>query len=210
MNFKDYKIEEFLEELKIDIPSPGGGSVAALVSALASSLNSMVYSFTVNKKSFDKLDEENKTQMIEFKDKSDRFISESVMFMEEDRRTFMELMDTFKLPKESEKDKKYRNEEIRKKTINAMECPLNLAKKAIDFYDNIDFAVEFGNQNLISDAVVAAILIHSAIESAVVNVLINFNSLRNKEGYENIKEQCSILIEESLKRKNKITNLFGI
>ena len=52
MNFKDYTIDKFLYELKTDLSSPGGGSTAALVSALAGALNNMVYSFTVDKKSF--------------------------------------------------------------------------------------------------------------------------------------------------------------
>ena len=50
MNFKDYTIDKFLYELKTDLSSPGGGSTAALVSALAGALNNMVYSFTVDKK----------------------------------------------------------------------------------------------------------------------------------------------------------------
>ena len=33
MYFKDYSIDKFLYELKTDLPSPGGGSTAALVSA---------------------------------------------------------------------------------------------------------------------------------------------------------------------------------
>ena len=44
MRFKDYKIDEFLEDLSSSSPSPGGGSVAGLVAALSGSLNSMVYS----------------------------------------------------------------------------------------------------------------------------------------------------------------------
>ena len=53
MEFKEMKILEFIEDLSGDKSSPGGGSTAALVSALASSLNDMVYSFTVDKKSFE-------------------------------------------------------------------------------------------------------------------------------------------------------------
>ncbi len=60
MYFKDYSIEKFLYELKTDLPSPGGGSTAALVSALAGALNTMVYSFTIDKKAFEKLDNNNK------------------------------------------------------------------------------------------------------------------------------------------------------
>ena len=59
---------------------------------------------------------------------------------------------------------------IKERTIAAMESPLSLAKDSLEFYDNIEFAVEFGNKNLTSDAIVASILLHSAIESAIVNV----------------------------------------
>ena len=59
MNFKDYTIDKFLYELKTDLSSPGGGSTAALVSALAGALNNMVYSFTVDKKSFENVNHEN-------------------------------------------------------------------------------------------------------------------------------------------------------
>lgn len=64
MEFKEMKILEFIEDLSGDKSSPGGGSTAALVSALASSLNDMVYSFTVDKKSFENLTEENKAEML--------------------------------------------------------------------------------------------------------------------------------------------------
>ena len=201
MNFKEYSIDKFLYELKTDLPSPGGGSTAALVSALAGALNSMVYSFTVDKKSFEKLDDNNKEKMINLKEKCEEFISKSIYYMEADRDTFTALMDTFKLPKDTDEEKRYRSQMIKEKTIAAMESPLNLAKDSLEFYDNIDFAIEFGNKNLTSDAIVAAILLHSAIESAIVNVFVNFKSLGNKEGYENIPDECKKIIELSLDSK---------
>ncbi len=210
MNFKDYSIEKFLYELKTDLPSPGGGSTAALVSALAGALNSMVYSFTVDKKAFEKLDDNNKEKMIVLKERCEDFISKSISYMEADRDTFTALMDTFKLPKDTDEEKIYRSKMIKEKTIAAMESPLNLAKESLEFYDNIDFAIEFGNKNLTSDAIVSAILLHSAIESAVVNVIINFNSLGNKDGYENIPNECKKIIESSLVRKTDIVKAFGI
>ena len=210
MNFKEYSIDKFLYELKTDLPSPGGGSTAAFVSALAGALNSMVYSFTVDKKSFEKLDDNNKEKMINLKEKCEEFISKSIYYMEADRDTFTALMDTFKLPKDTDEEKRYRSQMIKEKTIAAMESPLNLAKDSLEFYDNIDFAIEFGNKNLTSDAIVAAILLHSAIESAIVNVFVNFKSLGNKEGYENIPDECKKIIELSLVRKTEIVKSFGI
>lgn len=210
MDFKDYSIDKFLYELKTDLPSPGGGSTAALVSALAGALNSMVYSFTVDKKAFEKLDDSNKEKMINLKEKCEQFISKSVAYMEADRDTFTALMDTFKLPKDTDEEKRYRSQMIKERTIAAMESPLSLAKDSLEFYDNIGFAVEFGNKNLTSDAIVASILLHSAIESAIVNVFVNFNSLGNKEGYENIPAECKEIIESSLVKKTEIVKSFGI
>ncbi|WP_195987750.1 cyclodeaminase/cyclohydrolase family protein [Clostridium sp. D53t1_180928_C8] len=210
MNFKEYSIDKFLYELKTDLPSPGGGSTAALVSALAGALNSMVYSFTVDKKVFEKLDGYKKEKMRNLKNECENFINKSMFFMEKDRNTFTALMDCFKLPKETEEEKSYRSKTIREKTIEAMEAPLNLAKTALGFYENIEFAVEYGNKNLTSDAIVSAILLHSAIESAVVNVFVNYNSLGNKEGYENIPNECRKIIAESLSKKTEIVKAFGI
>lgn len=210
MNFKDYTIDKFLYELKTDLPSPGGGSTAALVSALAGALNKMVYSFTVDKKAFEKLDDKNKEKMLVLKEKCEAFISKSICYMEADRDTFTALMDTFKLPKDNDEEKKYRAKTIKEKTIAAMESPLNLAKDSLEFYDNIDFAIEFGNKNLTSDAIVAAILLHAAIESSIVNVFVNYNSLSSNEGYEDIPEICREIIRKSLSKKELIVKEYGI
>lgn len=208
MEFKDYKIDEFLSDLASDLSSPGGGSVAALVSALAASLNSMVYSFTIDKKSFEKLDDENKQKMIKLSDESKKLIEESLSYMDKDREAFTNLMDCFKLPRETEEDKKVRSEKIFENTKLSMNVPLELAEKAIEFYDNIEFAIKYGNKNLASDGVVAAILLHSSIEAAVVNVKVNYYSIKNKEEFDFVLERCKELLNESLKRKNNILESF--
>lgn len=208
MEFKDYKIDEFLSDLASDLSSPGGGSVAALVSALAASLNSMVYSFTIDKKSFEKLDDENKQKMIKLSDESKKLIEESLSYMDKDREAFTNLMDCFKLPRETEEDKRVRSEKIFENTKLSMNVPLELAEKAIKFYDNIEFAIKYGNKNLASDGVVAAILLHSSIEAAVVNVKVNYYSIKNKEEFDFVLERCKELLNESLKRKNNILESF--
>ena len=175
MLFKDYSIEEFLNELSSSAPSPGGGSTAALVSALAASLNAMVYSLTVGKKAFESLTDKEKEEMITLQNDTKAFIELSQEFMERDRKDFLGLMDSYKLPKSTEEEVKFRKDKIRKYTIKAMESPLNLAEECLKFYSNIDFAIKYGNKNLISDAGVAASLLHSAIESSIINVKVNLN-----------------------------------
>ena len=123
MEFKDYKIEDFINDLSSPLPSPGGGSVAGLVGALSGSLNSMVYSLTVNKKSFEKKDLETQKLVLDFKEASAKFTKKALMLMEEDRKEFNKLMDCYKLPKETEEEKEYRNKEIKQRTVKAMMAP---------------------------------------------------------------------------------------
>lgn len=204
MEFKDYKIEDFINDLSSPLPSPGGGSVAGLVGALSGSLNSMVYSLTVNKKSFEKKDLETQKLVLDFKEASAKFTKKALMLMEEDRKEFNKLMDCYKLPKETEEEKEFRNKEIKQRTVKAMMAPKKLAEECYKFYDNIDAAVEYGNKMLVSDAVCAAILLNAAVESAIVNVKINLNSLKNLPIAKEIEKEMKELEENSLKRKEKI------
>lgn len=204
MEFKDYKIEDFINDLSSPLPSPGGGSVAGLVGALSGSLNSMVYSLTVNKKSFEKKDLETQKLVLDFKEASAKFTKRALMLMEEDRKEFNKLMDCYKLPKETEEEKEFRNKEIKQRTVKAMMAPKKLAEECYKFYDNIDAAVEYGNKMLVSDAVCAAILLNAAVESAIVNVKINLNSLKDLPIAKEIEKEMKELEENSLKRKEKI------
>lgn len=206
MLFEEYKINDFLTELSSEAPSPGGGSTAALVSALSGGLNSMVYSLTVDKKSYEYLNEEDKNKMIILQKEARNFIEVSKEFMERDRKDFLELMNSYKMPKNTEEEIRNRKEKIKENTIKAMETPLSLAEECIRFYENIEFAVKFGNRNLISDAGVAATLLHSAIESAIINVKVNLNSLRSEDFSMEIEEKCNNLLNESSIKKSNLMN----
>ncbi|MBE6047753.1 MAG: cyclodeaminase/cyclohydrolase family protein [Clostridium sp.] len=204
MEFKNYKIEEFIEDLSSDLPAPGGGSVAGLVAALSGSLNSMVYSLTVNKKAFEQRDSDIKKTVLDFKEASSKFVRNSMNLMELDRRYFNELMECYRLPKDTDEEKQERNRKILQGILKAMKAPLDLCRECYKFYDNIDVAVEYGNKMLLSDAGCAAVLLHAAIETSIINVKINLNSLRDKEFSKGIEEEILKMEKESLMRKNSI------
>ncbi|WP_291653667.1 cyclodeaminase/cyclohydrolase family protein [Clostridium sp.] len=206
MLFKDYSIDEFISELSSDAPSPGGGSTAALVAALSSSLNSMVYSLTIGKKVFEKLGDNEKNKMIKLQEETKEFTKKVQNFMEQDRDDFLRLMDSYKLPKDNEEDIIMRKEKIEENTMKAMETPLSLAEECIKFYDNIEFAIKYGNKNLISDAGVATVLLHSAIESSIINVKVNLNFLREEEICVEIENKCKSILNISYVKKCNLMN----
>lgn len=203
MIFKDYKIEEFINDLASDSPAPGGGSTAALVGALSGALNSMVYSLTVGKKSFEKLDENKKEELLLFKTESENFIKRSIELMEEDRKAFSELMNGYKIPKEKED----REEKIQKLTIGALMAPLKMSREALKFYENIKFGVTYGNKMLVSDGGVSAILLHSTIESSILNVMVNLKYINDLNFKKEIEEEIENTMKVSLEKKNEIMKL---
>lgn len=204
MKFCDESIKEFLNELGSDLPAPGGGSVAGLVSALAGSLNSMVYSLTVGKKSYLVLEEHEKNIIDKFQKESREFTIRGLDLMEEDRANFLKLMDCYKLPKDSEEEKEKRKSAIKENTIKAMEAPLILAREGLGFYENLKIMAKYGNKMLLSDLEISAILLHASIESSIVNVKVNLNGLKSEEFFTNISKELDCIMKKSLEEKNFI------
>lgn len=204
MKFCDQSIKQFVDELSSDLSAPGGGSAAGLIGALAGALNSMVYSLTVGKKSYLNLHNKEKEVIHKFQKESKEFTSRCLELMEEDRENFLKLMDCYKLPKNTEEDKQKRTAAIKENTIKSMEAPLLLARESLRFYENLKVMAKYGNKMLLSDLAISAILLHSTIESSVVNVKVNLNGLRSEEFFQRIDKELEEIIKESIKEKNNI------
>jgi Methenyl tetrahydrofolate cyclohydrolase len=205
MKFCDETIKQFLGELESDLPAPGGGSVAGLIAALSGALNSMVYSLTVDKKAYMSLQEDEKESIIKFQKESKEFTVRNLELMEEDRENFLKLMDSYKLPKDTEEEKEKRKLAIKENTIKSMEAPLILARESLEFYKNLNVMAKYGNKMLLSDLAISAILLHCAIESSIINVKVNLNGLRNEEFFEKLDSELDSIIEKSAKEKKMIT-----
>ena len=119
-------------------------------------------------------------------------------YIDKDEEAFLNLMACYKMPKETQEEIVVKNEAMEKATLEAINVPLNLAKLAMKFYDNIYFAVKYGNKNLVSDGKIAAIMLNACIESSMVNVEINLNFLKNQD----IKRK----IEKEMEQLNSINN----
>lgn len=205
--FDKYTLKDFIGELASNSPAPGGGSTAALAASLGSALSSMVFNLTVGKKEFNEYSDEIKQSVHIGLKKAEQNKDEFLRLMDKDTEAFMELMAAFKLPKETEEEKNMRSAKIQQGYIYALEVPLEMAERAYKIYDIIKIACEYGNKNAISDAGVAALMIQSGIESAVLNVRINLASIKDEEYKEKVKKQCDILVEEGRINKNEILNL---
>ena len=173
----DKKLSNFLDELASNSPTPGGGSVAALAGALGAALISMVGNLTVGKKKYEDVEEDIKKII----SSSEKLRYELSQLIEEDVKVFNNFMATYKMPKETEDEKKVRTEKIQEALIKAAKVPLRVAYKCLDILNLSKEVAEKGNANVASDAGVAVLMAEAALESAILNVKINLRMIKDEK-----------------------------
>jgi methenyltetrahydrofolate cyclohydrolase len=200
-------VKAFAEELASNSPAPGGGSAAALAASLGTSLGSMVFNLTVGKKAYNEYDEDTKDSILKALEITNLNEAEFLNLMEKDAEEFLELMAAFKLPKNTEEEKTVRKEKIEEGYIKALQVPLTVAEKSYEIYKYIELAANFGNKNAVSDAGVAALLLQTAIESAVLNVKINLSGISDDTYKAQLQQKCNELVKSGLNKKDIIMNI---
>jgi len=194
----DKNIKEFLQETASSAPVPGGGSVAALSAGLAAALTAMVANLTIGKKGYEGLEEE----MGNIAKEAEKYREKFVEYIDKDSESFNQVMDAFKLPKETEKEKEIRKEMIQKSFKTAALVPLEVARGALKIMDIIETVVVKGNKNAVTDGAVAAMMARTATLSALYNVKINLGSIKDTDFVEKVSKEVSE-IEEKVARTEK-------
>lgn len=185
-------LQEYLNELSSNSPTPGGGNVAALCGALSASLGTMVCNLTIGKKKY--ADVENEMTIV--KQKLETYQKTFVELGAKDNAAFEKVMEAFKLPKEIDSEKEIRSKKIEEATLGAADVPAQVMKTCAEILPLLKIVVDKGNKNSLSDAGVAASLIGTSAKSAYMNVLINCSSLSNQTIAHEIKKRADVSIEE--------------
>ncbi|NQV19150.1 MAG: glutamate formimidoyltransferase [Armatimonadetes bacterium] len=185
-------ITDFADELSTDSPAPGGGSVAALCSAMSGALTAMVSNLTIGKKGYEKVWEQAK----ELAELGQNIKEYSIDAIDKDTQAFYEMMDAARLPKKTEEDKKIRFDAIQKATKNAILVPLETLTIAFEAAELSEKIGKIGNMSALSDAGVAAITANAAAKSAYLNVKINMGGIEDEKFKFDILTQADELLEK--------------
>ena len=195
-NLVNKTLTGFCDELSTDSPAPGGGSVAALCSAMSGALSAMVSNLTFSKKGYEKVWEEAK----ELSKIGQNIKERSLVAIDSDTQAFYDMMDAARLPKKTEEDKKIRTDAIQEATKKAILVPLETMEIALEAAELSAKVAKIGNTNALSDAGVAAITANAAAKSAYLNVKINMGSIND----ETFKSDILTKADELLKKTNNI------
>ena len=158
-------------------PTPGGGSVAALSLAHAHSLSLMVARLTLAKEKWEEGHDAAKASI----ELSEPALEEAILLAISDSEAFQSVMSAYRLPKETEDEKKQRSEEIRNATIGAALAPLNTASSAQKLLSNLEKQSAACNPNALTDLASASEMAFSAAKIASLNVRINLEDIEGED-----------------------------
>ena len=185
--YRNEPLEKYLKDAAAGTPTPGGGSVASLVGALATTMSSMSANFTIGKEKFKQYDSQLKRILEECEKSRETLLS----LMEEDIAVYSKLNSAFSLPKSNEAEKKLRSEAIQNATIIAMEVPLKATMCCLHILELTRELVDIANPNLISDVGVSGFLADAAFQCAKLNVEINLATIKNQSLVEKTQNELS-------------------
>ncbi len=169
----DLPVNEFLDRLGSEAPSPGGGAAAALSGALAAALGRMVCGFTVGRPKFAPV-EARVRALAEHFARADRLFRR---LMDEDAAAYDVLSAALKLARTDPA----RPEQVASAARLAATVPLETAALAASVARNADALRQIGNPLLASDAEAAGHLARAALQAAAANVRANLPLMRSEE-----------------------------
>ena len=173
----DRNLEQFLDELASQSPTPGGGSVAAIMGAMGGALVSMVCNLTIGKPAYAPVEAELQNVL----QQAETLRRKLADLVQADIAVFDQVMAAYRLPKDSEEDKKQRSAAIQTALKAATEVPLECARLSVDVMRLSKIAAEKGNTGVITDAGAAVAAAHAACKCSVLNVRVNVKNIRDQD-----------------------------
>ncbi len=200
---KNLTINEFAKIVASDSPVPGGGSIAALCGALSAALSEMVANLTVTKKKY----ADSREEMNDIISKASLLRDKLLNYIEEDSLAYKKVMEAYKLPKETEEEKCLRLERIQEGLKVAASVPLEVAETSFEIFPLVEAVVLRGNSSSVTDALVGAMMARTGVLSAILNIRINLESIKDDEFVRVLKEKADILEEKANQFEKKILEL---
>jgi len=187
------KVGDFVDEVSRDTPAPGGGSIAALAGSLGASLASMVVNLSVGKGEFDAQYD----QLCELAGQAQVAKDELLRAVDADTEAFNEVIAGMRMPKDTPEQIAQRSESIRAGYKSASVVPLRTAQLCREVLDFCRAAAEIGNQAVMSDAGVGALMAYAGVQGAIHNVRINLPHTKDDVFNEKMHSMLGDLLSES-------------
>jgi len=197
----DYRTEplvRYLDDAAAARPTPGGGSVAAMAGALASTMASMAAGFTAGREKFKDVEPEIQEALRRLADARGGLLD----LAHEDMAVYERIMAAWRLPKQTDADKAARAEAVRKATkesLGSIERVLGACRDVLRLGHRL---ARIANPNLVSDVGVSAELALGAARAARINAEVNLAGYADKTDAEAVRTR----VESALAEAERLTD----
>jgi glutamate formiminotransferase len=179
-------VEPFIEQLAAATATPGGGSAAAASGAMAAGLAAMVASMSRGKKAYAQYE----PQLSEAISRLSELREELKASIDADAESYKSVMAAYRKAKESAAADGIVDAALKQATS----VPLSVAERAREVLLIVESLRPITNPNMKSDLVTAAALARAGIESALANVEINLESLKDEKFVTQVRQRASVLV----------------
>jgi formiminotetrahydrofolate cyclodeaminase len=169
-------VSSYLARLAAKQPTPGGGAAAALHAAQGAALVAMVARYTTGAKY-----EQHAPLVQRITQEADNLTAEALRLADADEQAFQAVIDSYKLPSDTDELKAVRAAGIQSALVQAAQTPAQLIKLSGGIVDLATELFDVANANVISDVAAAADAARAAATTARVNIDINVVAVKDPE-----------------------------
>lgn len=203
MDLKNMSVADLAALTASNAPAPGGGAIAAMTGAYGAALACMVASLTAGKAAYEDVREEMEALIKE----AEKLRLELLDAIQKDSSSFDAFMAALGMPKGTDEEKTARTKAMQQALKAAAEVPYQTALTASRIMPLAELAVRHGNAKAVTDGLVAAMMARTAVRSALLNVKINLESIKDDAYVSQMREKCQALEDGAIKNEAYILSL---
>jgi formiminotetrahydrofolate cyclodeaminase len=193
MDYRSEPLMRYFEDAAAARPTPGGGSVAAVAAALASTMASMAAGFTAGKEKFKAVEPQIQDALRRLADLRTRLLD----MAHEDMAAYEAIMAAYRLPKNTDAEKAARVAAVTEATRTSLGLVDRVLGAAVDILAVNRRLAEIANPNLVSDVGVAAELALGAARAARINVAVNLSGYSRAADAAAIRQRADAAVAEA-------------
>ncbi|MCL6635584.1 MAG: cyclodeaminase/cyclohydrolase family protein [Peptococcaceae bacterium] len=197
--FFDKSLREIIAVAASNEPTPGGGSVSAMVACFGVAMTAMVCNLTLGKEKFKDVE----PQVREIVDTAYGLLKKLEDLVDADMADFNNFMATFRMPKNTDEEKAARNEAMQKALKSATDTPMEIARVCLKALEITDKLAPIGNKMAISDAGVAAVVAEAALNGVLLSADINIPMIKDGEYVKKTVAEKEQMVAEAKRLKDR-------
>jgi formiminotetrahydrofolate cyclodeaminase len=193
MQLSEKPLRDLLAAFRSSDPTPGGGSAAALAGAIGAALLTMVAGLGRPRAAT----EDELSRLAAAGRRTAQISEELGVLVDRDSEAYEAVMAAYKLPKNTDDEKKQRSARIQEALSKAIETPLDVMRRCAAALGQASLVASFGNANASSDVQVALELLGAGLRGAKLNVEINLEGLKDERRSAEIRAEALQLSQQA-------------